>query len=90
MIPPPPKSSCELDWTPPRVYVIAPLTSPSVLCPGGLGEAVLAAVGEDPTVVVTRLAVTGVPRSGKPQELLDLHGISAQHIIKAVRQTYAN
>ncbi|XP_062314456.1 transketolase-like protein 2 [Osmerus eperlanus] len=57
---------------------------------GGLGEAVLSAVGEEPGIVVTRLAVTRVPQSGKPQELLDLYGISAKHIVAAVRQTFAN
>uniref|UniRef100_A0A3B3ZR17 Transketolase n=1 Tax=Periophthalmus magnuspinnatus TaxID=409849 RepID=A0A3B3ZR17_9GOBI len=57
---------------------------------GGLGEAVLSAVATEPGIIVTRLAVTGVPRSGKPQELLDLYGISAKHIANAVRQTFAN
>ncbi|KAM6925223.1 transketolase-like protein 2 [Xenentodon cancila] len=57
---------------------------------GGLGEAVLSAVGSEPGIVVTRLAVTSVPRSGKPQELLDFYGISAKHIANAVRQTFAN
>ncbi|KAM6977046.1 transketolase-like protein 2 [Aplochiton taeniatus] len=57
---------------------------------GGLGEAVLSAVGEEPGIVVTRLAVSGVPRSGKPQELLDFYGISAEYIVKAVRKTFAN
>lgn len=61
-----------------------------LLCPGGLGEAVLSAVGEEPGIVVTRIAVTSVPRSGKPQELMDLYGISAKHIANAVRQTFAN
>uniref|UniRef100_A0A671USA3 Transketolase n=1 Tax=Sparus aurata TaxID=8175 RepID=A0A671USA3_SPAAU len=51
---------------------------------GGLGEAVLSAVGEEPGIVVTRIAVTSVPRSGKPQELMDLYGISAKHIANAV------
>uniref|UniRef100_A0AAQ4P5J1 Transketolase n=1 Tax=Gasterosteus aculeatus aculeatus TaxID=481459 RepID=A0AAQ4P5J1_GASAC len=57
---------------------------------GGLGEAVLSAVGKEPGIVVTQLAVTGVPHSGKPQEMLDLFGISAKHIAEAVRQTVAN
>ncbi|XP_006625644.1 transketolase-like protein 2 [Lepisosteus oculatus] len=57
---------------------------------GGLGEAVCAAVAEEPGVVVQRLAVTGVPRSGKPTELLDYHGISAKCIVAAVRSTFAN
>ncbi|RVE70604.1 hypothetical protein OJAV_G00066280 [Oryzias javanicus] len=57
---------------------------------GGLGEAVLSAVGQEPGIVVTRLAVTAIPRSGKPQELLDMFGISAKSIAAAVRQTFAN
>lgn len=57
---------------------------------GGLGEAVLSAVGQEPGIIVTRLAVSGVPRSGKPQELLDIFGISAKHIASAVRKTFAN
>ncbi|KAI4802160.1 hypothetical protein KUCAC02_020014 [Chaenocephalus aceratus] len=57
---------------------------------GGLGEAVLSAVGGEPGIVVTRLAVSGVPRSGKSTELLDMFGISAKHIANAVRQTFAN
>ncbi|XP_019746768.1 transketolase-like protein 2 isoform X1 [Hippocampus comes] len=57
---------------------------------GGLGEAVLSAVGHEQGIVVTRLAVTSVPRSGKPRELLDLYNISAKHIANAVRQKFAN
>lgn len=62
----------------------------SALPPGGLGEAVLSAVAQDPSVVVTCMSVSGVARSGKPQELLDLFKISATHIVQAVRQTFAN
>ncbi|KAG9353184.1 hypothetical protein JZ751_017760 [Albula glossodonta] len=57
---------------------------------GGLGEAVCAAVAEEPGIVVQHLAVSRVPQSGKPQELLDLHGISAKSIAAAVRATFAN
>ncbi|KAG7477532.1 hypothetical protein MATL_G00070650 [Megalops atlanticus] len=57
---------------------------------GGLGEAVCAAVAEEPGIVVQRLAVTRVPQSGKPQELLDLYGISAKCIAAAARATFAN
>ncbi|KAI1890844.1 hypothetical protein AGOR_G00157790 [Albula goreensis] len=57
---------------------------------GGLGEAVCAAVAEEPGIVVQRLAVSRVPQSGKPQELLDLHGISTKSIAAAVRATFAN
>ncbi|XP_066527970.1 transketolase-like protein 2 [Hoplias malabaricus] len=57
---------------------------------GGLGEAVLSAVGDVQNIVVHRLAVSGVPRSGKPQELLDMFGISAKCIVAAVKGTMAN
>ena len=53
---------------------------------GGLGEAVLAAFAdaEDrPRVKV--LAVTGMPHSGKPAELLAAAGIDADHIAQAAR-----
>uniref|UniRef100_A0AAY4D2Q6 Transketolase n=2 Tax=Denticeps clupeoides TaxID=299321 RepID=A0AAY4D2Q6_9TELE len=57
---------------------------------GGLGEAVLSAVAGEPSIVVHRLAVSRVPQSGKPQELLDLFGISAKSIVAAVKGTFAN
>ena len=51
---------------------------------GGIGDAVAAAVaGEGFTV--KRLAVREIPRSGKPEELLDRYGISAPHIVAAVQ-----
>jgi transketolase len=57
---------------------------------GGLGEAVLAALADagaarDMTRFV-HLAVRDMPGSGKPAELLDAAGISARHIVAAVRQ----
>ena len=53
---------------------------------GGLGETVLTALAEAGVAIaaVKRLAVDRVPHSGKPEELLDLFGISAKHIIEAV------
>ncbi|XP_043935936.1 transketolase-like protein 2 [Protopterus annectens] len=57
---------------------------------GGLGEAVSAAVAEEPSIIVKRLAVTQVPRSGKPVELLDMFEISATHIMNAVKAAFAN
>jgi transketolase len=51
---------------------------------GGIGDSVAEAVaGEGFTV--ERLAVREIPRSGKPDELLDRYGISANHIVSAVR-----
>ena len=52
---------------------------------GGLGDAVSEAVAAD-GITVSRLAVREIPRSGKPDELLDRYGISASHILDAVRQ----
>ncbi|XP_004780765.1 transketolase-like protein 1 [Mustela putorius furo] len=52
---------------------------------GGIGEAVCAAISMEPDILVHQLAVPAVPRSGKPSELLDIYGISARHIIVAVK-----
>uniref|UniRef100_A0A5F8G8Z1 transketolase n=1 Tax=Monodelphis domestica TaxID=13616 RepID=A0A5F8G8Z1_MONDO len=57
---------------------------------GGIGEAVCAAVSGIPGISVHQLAVNGVPRSGKPGELLDMFGISAKYIIKAVKSIMTN
>jgi len=54
---------------------------------GGLGEAVLSALAEAGASPkkYAKLAVTGMPHSGKPDELLEAFGISAKHIVDAVR-----
>ena len=52
---------------------------------GGLGDAVSDAVA-DHGIVVKRLAVREVPRSGGSQELLGRFGISAAHIVSAVKR----
>jgi transketolase len=51
---------------------------------GGIGDAVSAAVSEE-SIRVHRIAVREIPRSGKPEELLDRYGISASHIADAVK-----
>ena len=54
---------------------------------GGLGEAVLAALADtDQPPRVTKLAVQGMPGSGKPDELLGAAGIDAEHIVAAARR----
>jgi transketolase len=53
---------------------------------GGLGDAVAAAVASD-GIAVHRLAVREIPRSGKPEELLERFGISAAQIEQAVLKT---
>jgi transketolase len=52
---------------------------------GGLGDAVSEAVAAA-GFAVRRLAVREIPRSGQPEELLDRYGISARHIVEAVKQ----
>jgi transketolase len=51
---------------------------------GGIGDAVAAATSGIATV--TKLAVTEIPRSGKPDELVERFGISSPHIVEAVRR----
>ncbi|MGY5884634.1 transketolase family protein [Modestobacter lacusdianchii] len=54
---------------------------------GGLGDAVLAALAErSVTAPVIKLAVTEMPTSGKPDELLHAAGIDAAAIVRAVRE----
>jgi transketolase len=79
------------------LYSIKPLdeeTLRSLTCPivtaedhwaeGGLGEAVLSALAElDERPPVVRLAVRGMPHSGKPAELLAEAGIDADGIAAA-------
>ncbi|OFW04332.1 MAG: transketolase [Acidobacteria bacterium RIFCSPLOWO2_02_FULL_68_18] len=51
---------------------------------GGIGDAVASAVAAG-GFAVRRLAVRDIPRSGTPAQLLDQYGISARHIVAAVR-----
>ncbi len=58
---------------------------------GGIGDAALAALAEAGAEAtrVRHLAVREMPTSGKPAELLDAAGISATHIVAAVRELLA-
>ena len=51
---------------------------------GGLGDAVLSAVGME-GVKVHKLAVRTIPHSGKPDELIDHFGIGARSIVEAAK-----
>ncbi|CAB0042678.1 unnamed protein product [Trichogramma brassicae] len=51
---------------------------------GGLGEAVLEAVAEEAGIVVRKVAVKEMPRSGKPDELLRRYGIDSESIAKQI------
>jgi transketolase len=82
------------------LYSIKPLdaeTLQSLTCPivtvedhwieGGLGEAVLTALADaDSRPPVVQLAVSGMPHSGKPAELLAEAGIDADGIAAAARK----
>jgi transketolase len=52
---------------------------------GGIGDAVSEAVS-NAGIRVHRIAVREIPRSGKPDELLDRYGISSRHIVEMVRE----
>jgi len=52
---------------------------------GGLGDAVLNAVANN-GVRVFKMAVQEIPRSGKPEELLERYGLSANCIVKKVKE----
>lgn len=51
---------------------------------GGLGDAVLGAVGME-GIRVHKLAVRAIPHSGKPDELVDHFGIGARSIVEAAK-----
>jgi transketolase len=53
---------------------------------GGLGEAVLSAVALERDIVVKKLAVQDIPRSGPPQVLLATFGIDSDAIVKAAQE----
>lgn len=55
---------------------------------GGIGDAVLEAFsgGSAPLPRVVKLAVKGMPACGAPDELMDQAGISAKHIVEAVKK----
>jgi len=57
---------------------------------GGVGEAVKSAVAEHKDIRVKHLAVNGLPRSGKPEQLLDMFGISSKHVVAAVKDLLKN
>jgi len=52
---------------------------------GGIGEAVSSALSDQDGIKIHRLFVKELPRSGAPDALLDRYGISAKHIVNAVK-----
>lgn len=52
---------------------------------GGIGEAVSSTLSDLTNVRVRSLYIKELPRSGTPDELLEHYGISAKHIVSAVK-----
>lgn len=77
--------------SPPVVWpVIVVTVLSSVISVGGIGEAVASAVASEPGIVVHRLAVSHVPRSGKAAELLQMFGIDKEAIVQAVKKAISS
>jgi transketolase len=53
---------------------------------GGIGDAVLGLVAQEKNIIVKKLAVKSIPRSGPPTVLLEKFEIDAKAIVKAVNQ----
>ena len=53
---------------------------------GGIGDAVLAVVAETRNIMVKKMCIQEVPRSGPPMVLLERFGIGTECIVKAVQQ----
>lgn len=53
---------------------------------GGLGDAVLEALAEHPSAPVYKVAVRFMPGSGKPDELVEQAGLSANAIVRKIKE----
>ena len=56
------------------------------LLQGGIGDAVLDAVAETRNILVKKMCVKEVPRSGPPMVLLEKYGIGTHCIVKTVQE----
>ena len=53
---------------------------------GGIGDAVLDVVAETRNILVKKMCVREVPRSGPPMVLLEKYGIGTECIVKTVQE----
>jgi transketolase len=53
-------------------------------CQGGIGEAVLDAISENRDLILRKMCVREVPRSGPPMVLLEKYGIGTDCIVQQV------
>ena len=68
-------------------YNIVPIVAKYFyIFPGGIGDAVCAAVSAESSITVHKLAVNGLPRSGPSAALLDMFGISSKHIVALAKK----
>lgn len=49
---------------------------------GGIGEAVAGVIADQPNLIMKRLAIREIPRSGPPTLLIEKYGIDAKTIVK--------
>ena len=52
---------------------------------GGIGEALLSSLSNS-GIIITHLAVSRIPHSGKPDELLERYGINAKAIVTEAKK----
>nr|XP_022918837.1 transketolase-like protein 2 [Onthophagus taurus] len=53
---------------------------------GGIGEAVLSAVADEPNILLKKIAIPKMARSGRPRELLDYFGVSTCNIVLMIKE----
>lgn len=53
---------------------------------GGIGDAVLDVIAEEKDIVLRKMCVREVPRSGPPMALLEKYGIGTECIVKSVKE----
>ncbi|OGM35306.1 hypothetical protein A3D84_05830 [Candidatus Woesebacteria bacterium RIFCSPHIGHO2_02_FULL_42_20] len=53
---------------------------------GGIGDAVLEVLAENPSIPVYKMGVTKPPHSGTPEDVMNLEGLTAKDIIETVKK----
>ena len=61
------------------------MSSSIILLSGGIGDAVAGELCEEAGIIIKKLAVRDLPRSGPPQVLLETFGIDRKAIVAAVK-----
>ena len=69
-----------------NLYFFITLITIYYILQGGIGDAVLDAVAETRNILVKKMCVKEVPRSGPPMVLLEKYGIGTDCIVKTVQE----